>query len=125
MTPLEHKEVCRFGDIMGMMPPKVAKSLSTEAVCYNDERVIIARDRLVKNAYCHHHMKQCEIPVPDLNISGPHCCEHSNAGKRQGAEGWSAKFFLAHCKFLKEKAIRMAVLENVAAESFQTMVPLS
>lgn len=120
MTPLETPESCRFNDIMGMLSAKTLKDLAL-ANGYSEEKNIISRDRLLQKRQCCKH-SNCTLPTGDADISGSHCNDHSTAGLQQGRHGETAKYFLAHCKHVKERQVKLVMPENVKAKEFENLV---
>ena len=82
---------------------------------------MLSRDWLLQRRQCCKH-STCVLPTGDADISGSHCNDHSTAGLQQGRHGETAKYFLAHCKYLKEKQVKIVMLENVKAKEFESLV---
>ena len=66
----------------------------------------------------------CHLGVGDLDISGPHCSDHSQRGHQMGRRGSTCKYFLVHCQELRQRQVKVAILENVPTGEFGKLVYL-
>ena len=123
LSPLESEEACHFKDIMLMLSSTCWESLGN-AGTYARTKSIIQKEMLVNTRPCLKH-KQCCLPVPDWDMSGPHCTEHSTMGGGAGREGDTPQYFLTLCKYHKSRATPILTLENVTTGEFSDMVYLA
>ena len=106
---------------MGMFSDSSLASFETAGGSYEKDEAIIQRERLLDRRSCVKH-GECILPCPDFDFSGPYCNEHSTQGGGAGRHGYTAKFFLSHCKYLKQKQVKAAILENVTTGEFSDLV---
>lgn len=121
-SPLDHRDACKFVDILGCLTSKTRNDLESNACCHQDEKTIIRRGSLAMHRQCAKHGKACQIASPDIEIAGPHCNEHSTQGKRLGRHGWTTRYFLTLVKQLKDRRVPAVLLENVSTGEFASLV---
>ena len=68
---------------------------------------------------------ECLLGAADVDFSGPHCSDHSSMGKSKGRHGGTCKYFLCHAAELRQKQVKLAILENVPAGEFGDLVNLA
>ena len=112
---------CLFKDILSFLDPDDAQALSV-AESHMAEKKILSKAAFQTKVACQVHLKQCKPIESDLDLSGPHCNEHSAAGNRAGRHGVTSKFFLTHTQRLKERRVPIAILENVLTGEFGELV---
>ena len=59
-----------------------------------------------------------------MDISGTHCSDMSMQGQRAGKHGSTIKYFLVHVERLKQRRVKLALLENVCSKEFDSLVSL-
>ena len=120
LGPLHDDRVCYMHGVQSFFPHDVIAELS-KAKTHAEEKTILQSYQPKTVASCERY-GECVAGDPDMDLAGPHCDDHSTAGKSLGREGQSSKFFLMYCRRVIELEIPILVLENVCTGEFTELV---
>ena len=136
----EEKGVCKFGDIVDLVPPEaltkagdvnstkckleeiqelqasgkvleIEESDSTNKLCEMMEFLVTIEFN--QSCHCHTHQKSCRVPISFFDFTGSSCINYSSLGNQTLDAGGEAKVAATYFSFLVQRRTPIIGHENV------------